>query len=583
MSDAIYPLTPVVQYDPRVNLTPSTQYAVKKGGANETLNNFPSSSYSNSQVNFLPIVPNMDTIVSRNAMYTFYYEVTIIGTTDQATMSDCLGLLIAPRQNPNANVVNTISSTINNTSVSINLANVISSLQKYNIDAKDYIHDLSTFPSMPDFFQNYNDGFATALDPLQQIGNSGYQQPRGGFPIEIVSSTPTSLTFRFASTEPLYLSPWLIEESHGPGLFGVNNLTFNMVLGDLNRSVSINTDSIAPNITISSIATTLYRAPEMLFTFIQPSNIAELPQSIPYSYQTIEDYQTDFGSAVSGGATFSITSQNIQLSSIPKRIYVYARRSNFDQDYSTSDVFARLNSISVNFDVQSGLLASANSLQLYKMSAYNGYQGSWSQWNSYTGSVLAIDFSRDIMLQNPAEAVGLGNVKKNIQITCNFTNLNSNPVSYTLFVVVVSDGLFTLTRGQSVTQTGVLTQSDVLNALDMPGRDDAPKPSNFYGGSILSKGLKFLKKGADVVEKYAPRALKTAERVSRGDYVGAVKSAVTGKGLVGGKIMSKNDLMKRRNLLYGSGSNETGNEQKRKLIRYKEDDYEDEYDVVYQD
>lgn len=578
MSEAVgSPLVPVVQYDPRVNLKPATEYAVKKGGSNETLNNFPSSSYSNSQVNFLPIVPNMDTIVSRNAQVTFYYETTITGTTDQATMSDCIGLLMAPRANPNASVINTINSTINNTSVSINLSNCISVLQKYNIGVEDNLKDLSTFPSMLDFFQNYNEGFGTAIDPLQAIGNSGYQQPRGGFGnIQVVSSTPTSLVIRFSSTEPLYLSPWMIEESHSAGLFGVNNLSMNMVLGDLNRAWSINTASVTPNITVTNMVTTLYAAPEILMTFIQPSNIQELPKSIPYSYSTVEEYQTDYGT-VAGNASFTITSQNIQLTSIPKRIYIMARRRNQDQTYATSDVFANIKGVSVQFDVQSGLLASANEQQLYKMSAYNGYQGSWSQWHKYTGSVLALDFGRDICLQNPAEAVGLGNVKKNFQVSVNFTNLNVNPVYYTLFVIVVSDGLFTLSSGTSITQTGILSQSDILTAVET-SRLDAPRPNNFYGGSILSKGLKYLQKGAKAVEKYGPRALLTAQRVSSGDYLGAVKSAATGKGfgqgLVGGKMMTKSELMNRRGMMLGSGSSEP---KQYKSIDYSED-YDDDYD-----
>jgi hypothetical protein len=541
-------LVPINEYDPRVNLRPATQYAVKKGGSNETMNVFPSSSYSTSQINFLPIVPNMDTIVSRRAMIGFYYEVAITGTTDQVDMRDCLGLLIAPRANPNGNVVNTINSTINNTSISINLANNISVLQKFNVSQDEQIRDLSLFPSMNDFYQNYRDGQGANNNPLAEIGNAGgAQEPRGGWGnIEVVSSSPTSLVFRFYSIEPLYLSPWTNEESHSAGFFGVNNLTFNLVLGSLNRCISIDTLSTSPNIVVSSINTTFYRAPEVFMTYIQPSNLSELPRSIPYSYSTVQEYQTDRG-LVSGGATFTMQSQNIQLDTIPKRIYLCAQRSNGTKDYSTSDVFARIDNVSVNFDVQSGLLSSASEAQLYAMSAYNGYQGSYSAWHKYTGSVLAIDFARDICLQNPLESVGLGNVKKNIQFTVTFTNLNVNPVNYTFFVIVVTDGLFTLTQGTSITQTGILTSADILDAVDT-SKLDAPRPSTFYGGSFLKKALK----GIKTAVKYAPRAIGTAQKAIAGDYSGAIKMAATGKGLVGGKMMTKNQLMQRR-LMMGSG------------------------------
>lgn len=561
------PLVPVNEYDPRTNLKPATNYAVKKGGANTTMNVFPSSSYSNSQINFLPIVPNMETIVSRNALITLYYETVITGSVAVITdMRDAIGILMAPRQNPNGNVINTINTTINNDSLSINLANNISALQKYNTFVDEYLHDLSTFPSMPDFYQNYADGQGANNNPLSDIGTAGYQQGRGGFgTIEIVSSSPTALTVRFYSTEPLYLSPWMVEESHSAGFFGVNNLTMNLVMGDLNRAWSIDTISTNPQITVTTMTTSFYRAPEVLLTFIQPSNVQELPQSIPYSYSNIQEYQTDI-STISGGASFTAVSQNIQFTSIPKRVYVYARRSNLTQTYATSDVFARINGVSVNFDVQSGLLSSASELQLYKMSAYNGFQGSWSQWHKYTGSVLAIDFARDICLQNPTETVGVGNVKKNFQITVNFTNLNSNSVAYTLFVVVVSDGLFTLSRGTTNVKQGILSPDDVLNAIDT-SRPDAPRPSNFYGGSFLSKGLKFAK----AAMKYAPAAIKAAKQVASGNYIGAVQTGINaakGRGLVGGRMMSKSQLRSRQMML-GSGISSGSN-----YLEYDDADYQ---------
>jgi len=544
---AVNPLVPVTRYDPRTNLNPSTEYAVLKSGANSTLNNFPSSSYSTSQINFLPIVPNMDTIVGRNVQMTYYYQAVITGTTDQATLADCLGYnpitgsqgvgLIAPRKNPNAKVTNTLSATINNTSVSINLANNISVLENFNGDIEDELYDLSVSGQMGDFAQNYNDIYGSPMDPLQALSNAGYQQPRGGWAdLEVIGTpTSTSMTIQWSSTEPLYLSPFSLEEAHTAGLFGVNNLTLNCVLGDLTRALSINVDSINPNVTIGSIVMSFYRAPEVLLTFIQPSNVSALPQTIPYSYSTVQEFQTDYGNPVDGGATFTMTSQNIQFTSIPKRVYIMARRSNATQTYATSDVFANISNVTVNFDVQSGILSSANEKQIYKMSAYNGYRKSFAESHRFGGTVACLDFAHDIMLQNPAETVGLGNVKKNFQCTVQFQNLNVNPINFTMFVIVVSDGLFTISRGTSKTQTGILNQQDILNSVDTT-RIDANRPSNFYGGKFLSKGMKFLKEAA-----------KIAPMVSS-----------MGGSLVGGKMMPKAALLQRRKMLMGSGAGNRG-------------------------
>lgn len=557
MSDSI---RTVNKYDPRINIKAPAQYTVQKGATQETFNVFPSNSFSNSQVNFLPTIPSEQNVVSRNALMTFYYEVSLTGTTDQTTMSDCIGLLLAPRANPNANVIQTIKGQINNDSVSMNLANNISALQRYNNYTSEYKTDLSTYPSMNDFYQRYEDGQGSNNNPLGLIGSS-YEQPRGGFgTIEVISSSPTALTFRFSSTEPLYLSPFTLEESHSAGFYGVNTLNVNAVLSNLNRAVSIDTGSTTPNIVVSTISTTLYRNPELLLTFLTPPMDMQIPRSLPYAYSSVNEYATEVQSAISGGANFTISSQVVQLSSVPQRAYVYARRSDGTLSYDTSDVFARLNSISIDYDVQSGLLSGANSLQLYKMSAYNGYNGSFSQWSRYTGSVLALDFGRDIPLADPLEAVGRGNIRKTFKVTGNFTNLNPDAVTYSLYIVIVSEGLFTIEGGQASSKLGPLSAQDVLDAADTVDNDQ-PRPDNFYGASLFSKAVKALKKGV----QYAPAAIRAAEQYSRGDVFGAAetvakaakkkgKGLVGGRGLVGGQMMSRQDLMERRGMMHGGGS-----------------------------
>ena len=274
MSEAVVPLIPVLQYDPRVNLKPSRTYAVYKSGKQVTYQVIPSTSYSLSQINYQAQVPNDITIVSRNVLQTFFYEFTITGTTTQATMSDCIGLCLASRCFPNAKIQQTINATINNTSVSINLSNNISFLEKCNVTLDEKRRNFSLAPSMVDVFQNYNDwdDFGT-INPI-----AGYQgledQGRGSFDYQIISSSPTSLTFRFKSTEPLFLSPFSSEETHSAGFFGVKNLTLSSVLRNITNALSV--DSISGDITISSVVGTFYQAPQLSFTFITPQDVARL-------------------------------------------------------------------------------------------------------------------------------------------------------------------------------------------------------------------------------------------------------------------------------------------------------------------
>jgi hypothetical protein len=435
---------------------------------------------------------------------------------------------------------------------------------------------------MVDFYQNYADGidqgYGTSVDPLQPIGTNGYYQGRGGYgPMNIVSNTPTTASIRFPSTEPLYLSPFSNEDDEA-GFHGIQTLQFTFILSQLSRVWSHSRSSSNPNI-ISSINVSFYQAPELHFTYITPSITQPIPRSLVYNYNNVDSYPTDVASAISPGASFTVDTNNIQLNSIPRRIYVYARRSNSTKNYTTSDTFARIDGISLNWDNRQGLLSGASSDDLYKISAYNGYKASYSQWNKYTGSVLILDVGRDIALTQPDEAPGVLKTLQ-LQMKVNFTNINpTDAMNFTVYIVVISEGLITIANNTAVLQVGVISKMDVLNARQgLHGETLHQKPRNYYGGSFFKKALGAISKGANQVAKYGPTALRGvsdlgnlassstnplefgldvanlgrqySKELKKGrGLVGGYERI--GNGLVGGRMMQKSALKSR--MMQGSG------------------------------
>jgi len=141
------------------------------------------------------------------------------------------------------------------------------------------------------------------------------------------------------------------------------------------------------------------------------------------------------------------------------------------------------------------------------MSVANGLQMSWEQFHVRCGSVLCLQFGKDIGLPPDLAPGVLGTFQ--LQITIQYTNPISssydssvvNPSSYfpsgtkswTPWVVVVSEGTLTIHNQRLTRNMGVLSRSDVVAVSAMPDVHVVPyeETDTLYGGSFLS-GLKSL-------------------------------------------------------------------------------------------
>ena len=167
---------------------------------------------------------------------------------------------------------------------------------------------------------------------------------------------------------------------------------------------------------------------------------------------------------MTAGSTVTVATQNIQVNVIPSRLYVFVRCSNNTQGMSTPDTFFVLEDggITLQFGNRSGLLSSCSSEQYFYISKANGYQGTWSDFSQYSGSVLCLVPGKDFPLE-PDQAPGcLSNIQMQINITC--TNVSNHTINATAYVVAVMPGILTLPPSQGIQQIGLVSPADVLNA-----------------------------------------------------------------------------------------------------------------------
>lgn len=559
MSLAIQQLETVNVYEPRVKINDVRRYAIVKGGMVSTWKTIPSTAYSNSQIQITAPPPNPAVIVDRKVYLNVPMTIGFTGTYGSGTSQTGasflqIGVNDAPKAYPISNSIIVANAQINNTTVSVNLNDTIGALLRYNTDADTRQYDYSMSPSMLDQYQNYGDWvtLGSARNPLAMYGEISNEEARGGFPMELQynstgasGATGSALVF-MSPTEPLFLSPFEFGHRNASGFIGVQTLNFQFTF-DPNMFYRVwSHAAVSGGNTLGNVSVSIgapYGAPQMFFNYITPQQLMSIPKSCVYKYNIVDRYLSP-PTALSAGprSTTTISSNNIQLTSIPQKLLIYARRQNSDLSFNnSSDVYAQIEALTINWNNNSGLLSGASAYDLYRMSRDNGVNISWPQWHcqvpqlggtalnyinptsvngvngGYVGSVLCVDMGKDIGLPDLECPGMLGTFQLQMNVTISNPNL-SNTVNYVLYIVPLSEGTFTITNNQSIAQTGVVSKEDVLSAKQNPFIDYAEAMAPYGGGNFFG-GLKDFFSGAynkakDVVNTVSPY-VKTAIDVGK--------------------------------------------------------------------
>jgi len=488
-------------------------------------------------------------------------ELTFAGADQGTPLLTLTGGVDAPRSYPISQIIQNAAVTINNTQVSLNTSDVLQTLLRYHNPESWREMECSMTPTQLDQSQAYSDLTGGARNPLNNYASSvsGADNGRGAFPFTVVSNTNTAAVIRFEPTEYLYIPPFESGGCDNSGFIGVQTMDFNISVGNLTRAWSHNSSGN----TITTVSGHIYSAPRLFFNYITPDMTMSIPRSVVYPYFEIQRYPTNWGNIVAGGSAI-IQSANIQLNSIPRRMYIMARRRNADQTYLTTDTFAQITNLSINWNNNSGLMSSAQPQDLFKMSNKNQCNLSWEQFSKFVGSPVCVEFGSDIALL-PDECPGMLGTYQ-LQLQANVTNLSAATINFDLYVITVSEGVFTITDNRAVSQIGVVSKMDVVNSNNAP-MVDYNELQKVYGGNFWDSVKGFfgdvgrgIKKGYDyvapIVKEVLPyvkdaKALLGMGASSGGRKKGGVPSGgrkkrrggvLLGAGLKGGAMVDRDDL-----------------------------------------
>jgi len=616
MSLSYVPLKPILVTDPITDVRSVDKYAVLQGGSKVTYKSFTSTSISNSSIQFSCPPPSANVIVNRQIKCTIPIRLQMAGliTTTDLGYVPPTSLLNpgrdAPRQFPLNNSLESLQINLNNDSVSIPMADVLSPLTRYDIDSELRTREYSSSPCYPDCSFNYSDLVGTNLNPLGNYGNSlvGTSIPRGGFPFTIVAGTNVAVVPTLAGalatatvdmwiTESLFLSPlfWGKASYNSQGFYNITSMDFNLSflaaagmrmwshcpLVSTSGAIQVRSNITSIIASFNSFTSPGFsyaqNFPQLLFEYITPNILTKevLGPNIPvtYPYHNVTRYVSDLGAISSANPPSPYMSNTIQLSTIPRQMYIFARPNNqsLQSRCDLTDTFLTISNIAIQYANQNTLLSSATQVQLFDMNTKNGGSQNWLEWSGLglnnslfpptagnakiggTGSVLCLRFGDQIQLED-GEAAGMGgsNYQLQVQVTLKNSNLSGewDNVPMALYIVVVSEGTFTVTQlGSCQHQEGVLSRHDVLDAQTQPGIN-MRSLDRVAGGDFLSTIGNFASKVNDFLKEYKVISTLAPNFGPIGNVIGTVARQVGygeqgGQAIQGGAKISKKDLRSR--------------------------------------
>lgn len=364
------------------------------------------------------------------------------------------------------------------------------------------------------------DGFAFHI-----IGNAlGFITVDEIYPCDLLDQTSTvaaPIARKITMVEPIILPIFNIGEPQSRGLYGVDKFSIDVNLssskinqklwsgdvllvpgaydGDLLHDIVCN---ISDSISVNSGSNSAY----LHYNILKPHVLPVLPTVNTYASKQLSIKPVDLGTSSQyavGGKPFTASSGDISYGSIPSRIYFYIKEQTESTEIQDTDVFCRIDKLSFQFTGMGSQFTACNTEQLYQMSKESGCKMSLAQWRDNVGSVVCVDFSKNVNMGLTDYAGLLGTFRCNFDIS--FTPLRHVirhlPVlpNYYLYIIVVEEGVATISNSTCTLNKGTL-QIDVTS-VPTKFRDYDQKWVNIYGGNFV-----------DTIKKMGHSAAKMAQR-----------------------------------------------------------------------
>lgn len=499
--------------DKRLQPVDKMSYAVKYGAKSLNPQQFLAQSMSTSQVQFNVIIPSFETLISRSLYIRSTFKLKMVynvPTPAEGVTIFKYGDLEALQAYPFHSLLSTSQSTINNQTSTCNIQDLLHIFTRtHNKHSLARLH--SSTPCQKDIYANYNDASGTINNPNGSFANTSLDNDFHGngswIPKQVIyddgSANGVDITdtfnnqnydgdvvagniaagnktfyFTFETREPvLGLAPWIwCDPTYDQNaLYGVNNLSFLFNVAGATRVWRTGNYNFV-NCTLASLSDCY-----LDFIFMTPHEDMLYPKQCVTSYYDMPRYISPVGSIAIGTKT-TLTSQSLQLSSIPDMVFISVKKSYGQMTNNDADSYLQIDKINVLFNNNSGLLSSATPQDLWQMGVDHCCSNqTWYEWSGKaftrsgsstvnqvvrtSGPILMLSFGNDIAIQDGFSApssIGAFNFQVQLQVTNN-TNDNIEANEYEIQIVTMNSGIFMCSAGISSKYLAVLNKSDVLS------------------------------------------------------------------------------------------------------------------------
>ena len=379
------------------------------------------------------------------------------------------------------------------------------------------------------------------------------QEGRGAYNLVSINSTATqtgntissagfqakSFTVVVEVCEPLIFSPFLLSDSYkthnGQGMYGIQQMSFQASFsGGATRALR---GAFTPSTSITLVDIDQSKTfLDMVFMTGHASLKMPARNIIPYTQ--LQSFKTAITSIAGGVSPINptqvlISSNTYTLNQIPDSIIICVRPNLANRGSQVADSFLPITSCNITFNNTPGLLSSNTSAyQLWQMSKNNGCNQTWNEFRGYsleqttltsgtvnggafvanatvpmvstvsvdatapkfvatTGSILKLDFARDIVLTSDWLAPGVIG-QFSIQVSVNvWDNTRFGPpgpvadlANYELSLCMVNSGFIVNSLGSSSSYLGIVSKSQVLEASASGSAVSSSSLSRLYGSGM---------------------------------------------------------------------------------------------------
>ena len=417
--------------NPEVDTSAQVATHLDIGGSRVTFQNLASTSYGATSASWLIIPPSQDAFINRCIKVVYPITVTYTGTASGSYLltSGRDGL----RSCPNLRFTT-------NENISINNSQFPSSDLSWDVYSElmthfNKVHAMEHPLACPDPTQSYSDANGGFNNPLSGWENASPVVPgalkRGGYRMLSITRDASSAVITYELIGYLTL----------PGIFGIDQSSAQGLTRIQQIKIESYYDFTAANVishdpgssdTISSVTVALTSAPSLVIKYITVPPALKPQGPLVYPCLKFDRFTqaglTSVGAYGGGSDSATCVSNNIMVQRVPRYLFLWVRDSKAVKTITSTDTFMKINAVRINFNNQSGLLATARTSDLWLMSkqcglldplpAFEGRAFNQSEFANIgtVGSIVCLEFGRHISIGDELSIGSPGSFNLNVEV-----------------------------------------------------------------------------------------------------------------------------------------------------------------------